>query len=53
MCHSPQSKLRYSTNGWKQYNVALKARVSLSICSDKCMFSFAAASTKRGRSPRF
>ena len=46
-------KSRYRTSNWKQYNAALKARGSLSIWLDKRMAWFAAASGKRGRSPKF
>ena len=46
-------KSRYRTTNWKQYNAALKARGSLSIWLDKRMAWFAAASGKRGRSPKF
>ena len=44
MSQSPQSKPRYRTTNWKQYNSALKARRSLTIWLD---------SGKRGRSPQF
>lgn len=47
------NKPRYRTTNWKQYNSALKARGSLSIWLDKRMAWFAAASGKRGRSPKF
>ena len=50
---SPANKPRYQTTNWKQYNAALKARGSLSIRLDKRMAWFAAASGKRGRSPKF
>ena len=44
---------RYRTTNWKQYNAALKARGSLTVWFDKNMAWFAAASSKRGRSPKF
>lgn len=47
------SKPRYRTSNWKQYNSALKARGSLTVWLDKDMTWFAAASGKRGRSPKF
>lgn len=50
---SQPRKPRYRTTNWKQYNAALKARGSLSIWLDKRMAWFAAASGKRGRSPKF
>lgn len=53
MSQSPQSKPRYRTTNWKQYNAALKARGSLTIWLDRGMSWFAAASGKRGRSPQF
>ena len=53
MSQTPQSKPRYRTTNWKQYNAALKARGSLTIWLDKNMSWFAAASGKRGRSPHF
>ena len=46
-------KHRYRTTNWKQYNAALKARGSLTVWLDKRMCWFAAASGKRGRSPKF
>ena len=46
-------KKRYRTTNWKQYNASLKARGSLTIWLDKKMSWFAAASGKRGRSPKF
>jgi IS5 family transposase len=46
-------KRRYRTTNWKQYNAALKARGSLTVWFDKNMAWFAAASGKRGRSPKF
>lgn len=46
-------KKRYRTTNWKQYNSSLKARGSLTIWLDKTMSWFAAASGKRGRSPKF
>ena len=48
-----QSKPRYRTTNWKQYNAALKARGSLTVWLDKRMTWFAAASGKRGRNPKF
>ena len=48
-----RSKPRYRTTNWKQYNAALKARGSLTVWLDKRMTWFAAASGKRGRSPKF
>ncbi|MBP7647202.1 MAG: IS5 family transposase [Comamonas sp.] len=48
-----QRKSRYRTTNWKQYNAALKARGSLTVWLDKRMTWFAAASGKRGRSPKF
>lgn len=48
-----QSKHRYRTTNWKQYNAALKARGSLTVWLDKNMAWFATASGKRGRSPKF
>ena len=48
-----QSKPRYRTTNWKQYNAALKSRGSLTIWLDRGMSWFAAASGKRGRSPKF
>ena len=50
---SPSCKPRSSTTNWKQYNTALKARGSLLIWVDKRLTWFAAASGKRGRSPKF
>ena len=50
---SQPRKPRYRTTNWKQYNAALKARGSLPIWLDKRMAWFAAASGKRGRSPKF
>lgn len=50
---SHPNKPRYRTTNWKQYNAALKVRGSLSIWMDKRMVWFAAASGKRGRSPKF
>jgi hypothetical protein len=50
---SHPNKPRYRTTNWKQYNAALKVRGSLSIWLDKRMVWFAAASGKRGRSPKF
>ena len=49
----PTPKKRYRTTNWKQYNSSLKARGSLTIWLDKKMSWFAAASGKRGRSPKF
>ena len=46
-------KSRYRTTNWKNYNAALKARGSLTVWLDKDMQWFAAASGKRGRSPKF
>ena len=46
-------KPRYRTTNWKQYNAALKTRGSLTVWLDKRMAWFAAASGKRGRSPKF
>ena len=48
-----RSKSRYRTTNWKSYNAALKARGSLTVWLDKDMQWFAAASGKRGRSPKF
>ena len=53
MSQTPQSKPRYRTTNWKQYNAALKVRGSLTVWLDKRMCWFAAASGKRGRSPKF
>jgi IS5 family transposase len=50
---SQPRKPLYRTTNWKQYNAALKARGSLTIWLDKRMVWFAAASGKRGRSPKF
>ena len=50
---SQSSKPRYRTTNWKQYNASLKARGSLTVWLDKRMCWFAAASGKRGRSPKF
>ena len=50
---SQPSKPRYRTTNWKQYNASLKARGSLTVWLDKRMCWFAAASGKRGRSPKF
>jgi hypothetical protein len=47
------SKPRYRTTNWRSYNAALKSRGSLSIWFDQRMQWFAAASGKRGRSPKF
>lgn len=47
MSQSTQSKPRYCTTNWKQYNAALKARGSLSIWLDKSMSWFAAARSSR------
>ena len=44
---------RYRTTNWPSYNAALKSRGSLTIWLDKRMQWFAAASGKRGRSPKF
>ena len=44
---------RYRTTNWKQYNAALRARGSLTVWLDKRESWFAAASGKRGRSPKF
>lgn len=49
---SQPSKPRYRTTNWKQYNASLKARGSLTVWLDKRMCWFAAASGKRGRSPK-
>ena len=49
----PTPKKRQRTTNWKQYNSSLKARGSLTIWLDKKMSWFAAASGKRGRSPKF
>ncbi|MDR0213200.1 MAG: IS5 family transposase, partial [Comamonas sp.] len=46
-------KTRYRTTNWAQYNAALKARGSLTVWFDKRISWFAAASGKRGRSPKF
>ena len=48
-----RSKSRYRTTNWPSYNAALKSRGSLTIWLDKRMQWFAAASGKRGRSPKF
>ena len=45
-------KPRYCTSNLKQYNAALKARGSLTVWLDKGMSWLAAASGKRGRSPK-
>ena len=50
---SQPSKPRYRTTNWKQYNASLKARGSLTVWLDKRVCWFAAASGKRGRSPKF
>ena len=50
---SQPRKPRYRTTNWRQYNAALKARGSLTLWLDKRMCWFAAASGKRGRSPKF
>ena len=47
------SKPRYRTTNWPGYNAALKSRGSLNIWLDPRMQWFAAASGKRGRSPKF
>ena len=52
MSHAAAKK-RYKTTNWAQYNASLKARGSLSIWLNKRMTWFAAASGKRGRSPKF
>ncbi|MFZ7337039.1 IS5 family transposase [Comamonas jiangduensis] len=52
MSHAAAKK-RYKTTNWAQYNTSLKARGSLTIWLDKRMTWFAAASGKRGRSPKF
>ena len=49
----PTPKKRYRTTNWKQYNASLKARGSLTVWLDKRVCWFAAASGKRGRSPKF
>jgi hypothetical protein len=49
----PVPKKRYHTTNWTQYNSFLKALGSLTIWLDKKMSWFAAASGKRGRSPKF
>ncbi|MEG0971138.1 MAG: transposase, partial [Acidaminococcaceae bacterium] len=46
-------KRRYRTTNCKQHNASLKARGSLTVWLDKPMCGFAAASGKRGRSPKF
>lgn len=46
-------KSRYRTTNWKSYNTALKALGSLTVWFDKDMQWFAAASGKRGSSPKF
>ncbi len=50
---SQSIKPRYRTTNEKQYNAALKVRDSLTVWLDKRMAWFAAASGKRGRSPKF
>ena len=52
MSHTAAKK-RYKTTNWAQYNASLKARGSLTIWLGKRMTWFAAASGKRGRSPKF
>lgn len=47
------SKPLYRTTNWPSYNAALKSRGSLNIWLDPRMQWFAAASGKRGRSPKF
>ena len=49
----PTPKKRYRTTNWKQYNLSLKARGSVTIWLDKKMSWSAVASGKRGRSPKF
>ena len=44
---------RYRTTNWPSYNAALRSRGSLTVWLDKNMQWFAAASGKRGRSPKF
>ena len=46
-------KHRYRTTNWSHYNAGLKARGSLTVLFDRNMSWFAAASGKRGRSPKF
>ena len=48
-----QPKRRYRTTNCKQYSAALKARGSLTVWFDKNISWVAAASGKRGRSPKF
>ena len=48
-----RSKSRYRTTNWRSYNAALKARSSLTVWLNKDMQWFAAASSKRGRCPKF
>ena len=50
---SSPSKPRYRTTNWKQYNASLQSRGSLTVWLDKRMGWFAAASGKRGHSPKF
>lgn len=47
------AKKRYKTTNWAQHNASLKARGSLTIWLNKRMAWFAAASGKRGCSPKF
>ncbi|MEG0046198.1 MAG: transposase, partial [Comamonas sp.] len=47
------STSRYHTTNWPNYNAALRSRGSLTVWLDKDMQWFAAASGKRGRSPKF
>ena len=47
------SEPRYRTTNWKQYNASLKARDSLTVWLDRRLCWFAAASGKRGHSPKF
>ena len=53
MSQPRSSTSRYRTTNWPSYNAALRSRGSLTVWLDKDMQWFAAASGKRGRSPKF
>ena len=53
MSQPRSSTSRCRTTNWLSYNAALRSRGSLTVWLDKDMQWFAAASGKRGRSPKF
>ena len=53
MSQPRSSTSRCRTTNWLSYNAALSSRGSLTVWLDKDMQWFAAASGKRGRSPKF